>query len=118
MNQTSGHYDYDTAALRLSTAARSDTLDEAVKTEVIFLRKESLTVTVPPTTVSFNGQSVDVIASRLLGKNWKQSVPLSVTGDGNCLFNALSVAIFGHEFAATELKVKTCIEMVLNESFT
>lgn len=101
MNQTSGHCDYDTAAHRFATTARSSILDEAGKTEVIFLRKESLTVTVPPTTVSFNGQSVAVIASRLLGKNWKQYVPLSVKGDSNCLFNALSVAIFGHEFAAT-----------------
>jgi hypothetical protein len=29
----------------------------------------------------------------------------------------VSVALFGHEHASSEIKVKTCIEMTLNESF-
>ena len=38
----------------------------------------------------------------------------AVPADGNCLFNALSVAIVGNVSLATELRVRTCIEMVEN----
>jgi hypothetical protein len=40
----------------------------------------------------------------------------SVTGDGNCLFNAASWHIAGNESIATELRVRTAIEMVDNEN--
>ena len=37
-----------------------------------------------------------------------------VSGDGNCLFNSLSVGLVGHEKFAKEIRVRTCLEMVLN----
>jgi len=39
--------------------------------------------------------------------------PYSVTGNGSCLFNAVSVALCGSEELSTELRYRTCIEMVL-----
>jgi H2-forming N5,N10-methylenetetrahydromethanopterin dehydrogenase-like enzyme len=41
-------------------------------------------------------------------------MPAAVPANGNCLFNALSVAIAGNISLATELRVRTCIEMVEN----
>ena len=31
-----------------------------------------------------------------------------VSGDGNCLFNSLSVGLVGHEKLATEIRFRTC----------
>ncbi len=39
-------------------------------------------------------------------------IPVDVTGDGNCFFNAMSIALSGGETLAVELRVRTCIEMV------
>jgi len=114
---TSKHYNYDMALDRLSNAARSGHLVEAAKLESLFMRHESLHVSSPSHAVSFSGLHRDPIANTLLGPDWQQSAPVKVREDGNCLFNAISVAIFGHEHASSELKVKTCIEMTLNESF-
>ena len=41
-------------------------------------------------------------------------MPVQVTGDGNCLFNSMSVALVGNESMSVELRVRTCIE--LNEN--
>ena len=43
-------------------------------------------------------------------------MPAAVPANGNCLFNALSVAIAGNISLATELRVRTCIEMVENRN--
>ena len=37
-----------------------------------------------------------------------------MSDDGNRLFNLLSVGLVGHEKLATEISVRTCLEMVLN----
>ena len=114
---TSRHYNYDMALDRLSSAARFGHLDEAVKLETLFMRQESLHVSSPSHTVSFSNLHRDPIANTLLGSTGEQTAPVKVAEDGNCLFNAISVAMFGHEHASSELKVKTCIEMTLNENF-
>ena len=41
-------------------------------------------------------------------------VPRYVTGDGNCLFNSVSVILCGNESIACELRVRTCVELFLN----
>ena len=43
--------------------------------------------------------------------------PILTRGDGNCLFNALSIAICGNESLSIEIKVRTCIEMSTNQEF-
>ena len=44
-------------------------------------------------------------------------LPLKTRGDGNCLFNAISLVLFGNEEAATELRVRTCLELVENQGW-
>ena len=38
--------------------------------------------------------------------------PLYVDGDGNCMFNALSVLLVGSQVLSVELRVRTCLELV------
>lgn len=95
----------------LSNAARSGHLVEAAKLESLLMRHESLHVRSPFHAVSFSGLHRDPIAHTFPGPDWQQSAPVKVREDGNCLFNAISVTIFGHEHSSSELKVKTCIEM-------
>ena len=56
--------------------------------------------------------------SKMILENHKISfhgkIPVFVSGDGNCLFNSLSVGLVGHEKLATEIRVRTCLDMVLN----
>ena len=53
----------------------------------------------------------DLQATNLLGSRWSGPTPTSVKGDGNCLFNAISVALFGHENASSEIRLKILFEM-------
>ena len=44
-------------------------------------------------------------------------VPVRVDGDGNCLFNSVSVTLCGNNSLATELRLRTVIEMTCNKKF-
>ena len=44
-------------------------------------------------------------------------MPVRTTPDGNCLFNAVSRAIFGNENMATELRLRTALELSLNPDY-
>ena len=71
----------------------------------------------PPQVVSVDSVGLyhnlvqDQQATKLLGSRWSGPTPISVKGDGNCLFNAISVALFGHENAYSEIRLKTFFEM-------
>lgn len=41
-------------------------------------------------------------------------IPSITTGDDNCLFNAVSIALSGNEDRAAELRLRTSVEMALN----
>lgn len=43
--------------------------------------------------------------------------PILTRGDGNCLFNALSISVCGSERLTEEIRVRTCVEMVLNKEY-
>lgn len=43
--------------------------------------------------------------------------PIETTGDGNCLFNAVSIAICQTEILAAELRLRTALELILNPDF-
>ena len=72
--------------------------------------------------VHFSSQTMTIddfaygIFSRQSYGNTGDRVPVAVSGDGNCLFNALSMALVGTEelAIASELRVRTCIELVDN----
>ena len=42
-------------------------------------------------------------------------IPALATGDGNCLFNSMSIALTADEVLAPELRLRTAIEMSLNQ---
>ncbi|XP_033096396.1 vertnin-like isoform X1 [Anneissia japonica] len=44
-------------------------------------------------------------------------LPVSVSGDGNCFFNSLSVAMYGSESKATEIRLLTALEMLENQLY-
>ena len=46
--------------------------------------------------------------------NIRLGIPSLTTGNGNCLFNAVSIALTGGEHLANELRLRTAIEMIQN----
>lgn len=96
-------YKFYQALQRLSSASDLGLLDEGVKVELIYMHNELKTVASSNEPVTFSHLVQDSVATDLLGQNWDLSVPVSVNADGNCLFNALSIALCGNEQMATEI---------------
>jgi hypothetical protein len=92
-------------ALQRLSAASQDLFDDAVRLEGIFLRYEPKVVSSDSCT--YIGLVQDQIATQLLGQQWSDSTPMVVREDGNCLFNAISLVLFGHENASSEIRLKT-----------
>ncbi|KAL3859403.1 hypothetical protein ACJMK2_009626 [Sinanodonta woodiana] len=44
--------------------------------------------------------------------------PITTTGDGNCLYNAISILLLGNESLATQLRYLTCIQLEKNMAFS
>ena len=59
---------------------------------------------------------VDPVGARLMERfvPGGHGSPLYSSPDGNCLFNALSIILFGNETKATELRLRTCIALLQN----
>ena len=85
--------------------ASQDLFDDAVRLERIFLRYEPKVVSSDSCT--YIGLVQDQIATQLLGQQWSDSTPMVVREDGNCLFNAISLVLFGHENGLSEIRLKT-----------
>ena len=97
------------------SAASQGFFDDAVRLERIFLRYEPEVVSSDSCT--YTGLVQDQIATQLLGQQWSDSTPMVVRGDGNCLFNAISLVLFGHENASSEIRLKTFFELFDNAAF-
>ena len=44
-----------------------------------------------------------------------KGTPYLTTGDGNCLFNAASIALTGNESLSKEIRLRTALEMIINQ---
>ena len=110
-----GSFNFDAALARLTKAVSVGNIFEAAKLESIFLRNQPVCKTRATLEDCCNG--VDNTALCLLGNKWNGGKPVSVSGNGNCLFNAVSMSIYGNESLATELRVRVAIELSLNSSF-
>ena len=44
-------------------------------------------------------------------------MPITTTGDGNCLFNAISIAVIGNESLSAEVRVCIFVELAENKQF-
>lgn len=64
--------------------------------------------------VSFRADRVDRVADNLIPEHYIQdnAKPITTRGDGNCLFNATSLALCGSEKLSAELRVRTTFEIV------
>ena len=66
----------------------------------------------------FDKSALDRIAKRLLPKDCHALFPVFTKGDGNCLFNSISLLLTGEQSQlSTELRIKVVGEMVKNRSF-
>jgi hypothetical protein len=60
----------------------------------------------------------DEIAMALLPEDIPHScVPKKVSGDGNCLYNSISVILIGNQRLSASLRLLTAIELFLNPMF-
>lgn len=111
-----GTFDYDQSLSRLGSAIQSGCLEMGVRMETIFMRGQHKRMP-SGEGVRFNHtMSIDKVATHLAGKTGDY-VPASVRGDGNGLFNAISMAIQGDEKLASEIRVRTCLEMYHHKSY-
>lgn len=103
-----GKFDFQLSLQRLAVNRRDfKKLRDAAKLEKILLRNEPKFLYEDSVKVTFNNWALsrDETAASLLGKNWNGPVPVIAKGDGNCLYNSVSIAICGHEHYATELRL-------------
>jgi len=58
-------------------------------------------------------QSVELLQDH---SSWllEQFVPVDVAGDGNCLFRAISMALYGHESIHSQMRLLAAIEVLLH----
>lgn len=62
-------------------------------------------------------RSQHVISKSLLPHDFKDWIPLEATGDGNCLYNAVSISLSGDESLAGLLRLLTVAELFANSEF-
>jgi len=92
-------------------------LKQAAATEQILLRdnRTSLPVTLADMDHrnAFPDQTAQSIISHVTpaGNHWK---PVTVSGNGSCLFNAVSVLLFDDEVRSTELHVLCAIKLIMH----
>lgn len=119
-NKTDGNYNFNKSMTRLGSYSNDGKLEEGAKVEQIFLRQENNDPLSNRTGVkvhSASGLACHDVSARILGKfniSVPGSIPVAVHCDGDCLFHSVSVGVTGHEGYSTEIRVRTCLELVLN----
>ena len=102
-----------TRLLRVSSGKRK----EKARQELLLLQ-EDLTVSA---TYEFQNKNYvkDKVAEAILRKCGKLNDirAVNVSGDGNCLFNCLAMAVDGTEERSVEMRWRCAIELILNEHF-
>ena len=119
-----GKFDYDKSIKRLEHSSNNGTLKGGVEVELIFLRGDSVKPLSARLTFCISKSSLlsdDPISKKILEQsnvNLLCKRPVNVSGDGNCLFNALSMCFVCSEDLASEIRVKTCIDIVKTRNCT
>ena len=115
-----GNFDFEKSLKRLEKYSLSGHLEAGARIERLLLRHENNKPLGSRKDFVYSPDSLlgpDPVSKMVL-ENHKISfdgkIPVFVSGDGKCLFNSLSVGLVGHEKLATEIRVRTCLEMVLN----
>ena len=115
-----GNFDFEKSLKRLGKYSLSGHLEVGARIEGLLLRHKNNKPLGSRTDFVYSPSSILSLdsVSKMIFENYKISfdgkIPVFVSGDGNCLFNSLSVGLVGHEELTTEIRVRTCLEMVLN----
>jgi hypothetical protein len=116
LEDANGNFNYQGSIDRLGAAAKRRTnpvgkLLDAAKVELIISKRTTLPSAPKDLTYS---SPIDNVSKNYMNAcgGTASKIPLTTTGDGNCLFNAISLAMYGHERHATQLRVRTCIELI------
>ena len=89
-------------------------LKTAVARERLFVKDVSIGTNLNR---DFSGHKQDPISNFILSDyHCDSKSALFSRGDGNCLFNSISIVLAGDESMSTELRYRCCIEMVTNKS--
>lgn len=113
-----GVFDFSASVGRLGAAAKNglQSLQSAVDMELIILRgRKPFKIELGPINYGEPDQVTNYFISRCGGTNGKTAV--KADGDGNCLFNALSISTYGDQSKAAEIRTWTCIEMVQHKEY-
>lgn len=115
-----GLFDFGKSLKRLEKYSESGNLEAGAHMEMLFLRNENNHAMNLRKDLSYSASSsltADRVSNQIL-ENLNISIqgksPVHVSGDGNCLFNALSVGLTGNEGLSLELRVRTCLELFRN----
>ena len=115
-NTKTGSFDFNASLRRLNAAAKKSfkELQHACAVEEVYLRnqevKEEVNYTNLP--VQIDEQAMATLLPYDHSTEDLPKLPVVVSGDGNCLFNSISVSLYGSEKYATEIRARTCVEMV------
>ena len=108
-----GTYLFQDSLQRLSLSASKSfvALKNAARMERVFLRCHTMYMA---DTITPAGLVQDELSNNFLKMSGgiKERRPFQTYADGNCLFNAASIATFGDQSKAAELRVLTCLEMI------
>jgi hypothetical protein len=69
--------------------------------------------------IDYSTLTVDEVTKKIIQDNvqdLRTFTPLETTGYGSCLFNAISLVLVGHEGLGRELRLRTALYLLLNES--
>ena len=119
-----GKFDYDKSIKRLEHSSNNGTLKGGVEVELIFLRGDSVKPLSARLDFFISTSSLlpdDPISKKILEQsnvNLLCKRPVNFSGHGDCLFNALSMCFVGSEDLSSEIKVKTCIDIVKTRNCT
>ena len=118
VNNSAGRLNYSACLSRIAACApdmRRMCEQAASEQQLLSFYSSTLPALSPPTVEHV---SVDETSVQLLSKHspWLLTayVPVSVVGDGNCLFRAVSYAMYGRECMHTQLRLLAAIEVLLN----
>lgn len=110
-----GEFSFDMALARIEQAFESGNIEDQVQMEKIFMRFLQRRMKSGSAVRFSEGMIKDTVATYLLGHS--EYLPVVVRCNGNSLFNALSMAIQGNEYLASEIRVRTFIEMFQYKEF-
>lgn len=101
-------------------ADNRDNLQDDARRELLFLRDERTIQRVPVSYEEGGSLQEDKDARDLLlrfGTEYQNTTTVQSTGNGSCLFDSLSTALTGHGGHAKELRLRTALELIINEKY-